>query len=426
MQHKTLVADDKQSLSKYIRPRPRPNGGCCMSNHQDFQNLDGLALSSTILPRSAQTKKDVSLRRTIKTTKTMKIVNPLYDGAFKYLMDNEQIAKSVLSIILGQAVLSLQSKPQELLPGRDEYSVAARYDFKAVIRNEHNEDRTVLIEIQKYNSSDTIGRFREYLAEAYKKQETIINTLGKEVVQSLPIITIYILGYNISKYPALALKAQTVVKDLIWDEVIDEKPDFIELLTHESIILQVNAKPKRFRNTRLEYFLGLFVQKLRNEESNYVVDIELSNEAKTDGELQNIVKHLNAATLNENVLRGLKFEESFEKGLKDMAQQLAETKVYVETVELKAKAAEEQAKAAEEQAKAERLQREAAEEQAKSAEEQAKADRKEREAAQQQALAVQQKIITTIKKLHAKGFTLEEIAESTELSTAEVAKILAQ
>jgi len=43
----------------------------------------------------------------------MKILNPIYDNAFKYLMDNEEIAKMVLSIILNTRVVSLQSKPQE-------------------------------------------------------------------------------------------------------------------------------------------------------------------------------------------------------------------------------------------------------------------------------------------------------------------------
>ena len=349
---------------------------------------------------------------TNKAKPKMKIVNPLYDGAFKYLMDNEQIAKSVLSIILGQVVLSLQSKPQELLPGRDEYSVAARYDFKAVIRNEQNEDRTVLIEIQKYNSSDTIGRFREYLAEAYKKQETVINAQGQEITQSLPIITIYILGYNISKQPVLALKSKRVLIDLIWDEVIEEKPDFIDLLTHDSIVLQVNAKPKRFKNTRLEHFIGLFVQKLRNQDSNYLIDIELSNEVKSDGELNKIVKHLNEATLNETVLRGLKFEESFEKGLKDMAQQLAETQVYVEKIE-------EQARIDRAEKELERKQREAAEEQAKAAEEQAKA-------AEEQAKAAQQTIITTIKEMAKAGLPNEQIAQFTRKSLDEIRQILSE
>lgn len=43
----------------------------------------------------------------------MRIVNPLYDQAFKYLMDNEAIAKKILSLILEQEIISLQSKSQK-------------------------------------------------------------------------------------------------------------------------------------------------------------------------------------------------------------------------------------------------------------------------------------------------------------------------
>ena len=43
----------------------------------------------------------------------MKIVNPLYDTAFKYLMDSEPMAKKILSVILDQEILSLSSQPQE-------------------------------------------------------------------------------------------------------------------------------------------------------------------------------------------------------------------------------------------------------------------------------------------------------------------------
>lgn len=30
----------------------------------------------------------------------MKIINPLYDRAFKYLMENERLAKKVISVLL--------------------------------------------------------------------------------------------------------------------------------------------------------------------------------------------------------------------------------------------------------------------------------------------------------------------------------------
>jgi hypothetical protein len=35
----------------------------------------------------------------------MKIANPLYDHAFKYLMSNDKLARKVLSVILDKEVL---------------------------------------------------------------------------------------------------------------------------------------------------------------------------------------------------------------------------------------------------------------------------------------------------------------------------------
>lgn len=59
----------------------------------------------------------------------MKIVNPIYDNAFKYLMDNQAIAKIVLSIILDTKVISLESKPQETLLAVEEGISVSRFDF---------------------------------------------------------------------------------------------------------------------------------------------------------------------------------------------------------------------------------------------------------------------------------------------------------
>lgn len=37
----------------------------------------------------------------------MQIVNPLYDKAFKYLMENERLAKKVISVILDEEIEEL-------------------------------------------------------------------------------------------------------------------------------------------------------------------------------------------------------------------------------------------------------------------------------------------------------------------------------
>ncbi len=39
----------------------------------------------------------------------MRILNPLYDWAFKYLMDNNEIAKKFLSILLKKNVIHLEN-----------------------------------------------------------------------------------------------------------------------------------------------------------------------------------------------------------------------------------------------------------------------------------------------------------------------------
>jgi hypothetical protein len=37
----------------------------------------------------------------------MKIANPIYDVVFKYLMENTEIAKDILSVILGVTIVSI-------------------------------------------------------------------------------------------------------------------------------------------------------------------------------------------------------------------------------------------------------------------------------------------------------------------------------
>jgi hypothetical protein len=60
----------------------------------------------------------------------------------------------------------------------DSYQGTVHYDFKAIKRNTKNENISVLIELQKYKSSNPIIRFRECLADNYSKEETIINAQG--------------------------------------------------------------------------------------------------------------------------------------------------------------------------------------------------------------------------------------------------------
>ena len=43
----------------------------------------------------------------------MIIANPIYDSVFKYLLEDIDIAKELLSTIIGAEIVSLSVKPQE-------------------------------------------------------------------------------------------------------------------------------------------------------------------------------------------------------------------------------------------------------------------------------------------------------------------------
>jgi len=263
----------------------------------------------------------------------MKIVNPLYDYAFKYLMDNEQIAKIVLSIILNSKVIHLQSKPEETPISQNVLQEPekilkvtpihmVRYDFKAIILTETGEEQSILIELQKYNTPDPIIRFRKYLASNYLKEETFVDANGYEQVKPLPIITIYILGFELKEFDTQAVKILNQPFDIINNKLLNVKSEFANLLTHPSIILQAGYKGKT-RGTRLEKFLNLFHQKLKGTESDYIIDVE---EAElSDDELTRIISYLNRATSNDTLLRQLSYEESYNKGIRKLEQSLIVT-----------------------------------------------------------------------------------------------------
>ncbi len=298
----------------------------------------------------------------------MKIVNPLYDYAFKYLMDNEQIAKKVLSIILNTKILQLHSKPQEttisesfLIEPDKNVKVTTikmvRYDFKAIILTEEGEEQAALIELQKYDTPDPIVRFRQYLASNYLKEDTFIDAHGNEQVRPLPIITIYILGFNLKGFETPAFKVLNQPFDLINNKIINVKSDFVNLLTHPSIILQAAYEGKG-RGTMLERFLKIFHQKMRGEKSDYVIELDEGEEF--EGDLKEIVDYLHRALANEELLRQLQLEDSTTKGIKDLKGNLEEALKREEEERLQKEAALAKEKEALAKEKEERRQKEEA------------------------------------------------------------------
>ena len=236
----------------------------------------------------------------------MRIINPLYDKAFKYLMQNEKIAKKVLSVILNQEILELDLSQQETVVADEKRGFTLfRLDFKALIVDKNGNNQKVLIELQKSKFSTDLSRFRAYLGSNYLKTETTKDTDDKEITAIYPIITIYILGYKISDIPYMAVNVERKIINASTNQAIEIDSEFINHLTHRSHVIQVRRLPKE-RRSRLEKFLVLFNQAWITDKK-YILDLQDIPE-----DFKDIAKYLQAPVMNDEFRRQLETEEEID------------------------------------------------------------------------------------------------------------------
>ncbi len=199
----------------------------------------------------------------------MLIANPIYDVVFKYMMDDNKVAKLFLGAILGIEITELECKPQEittLFPKSEDDSLerknfvqVLRLDFKATVSYPDGTKRLVLIELQKAKMDTDAMRFRRYLGTQYADPKNAIPVNNKE--KPLPIITIYFLGYtlkNIENIPVVRVKRQYL--DNYSGEEILVKEDFIEELSHDMLLIQLPLIKYRKRD-KLEQILSIFEER---------------------------------------------------------------------------------------------------------------------------------------------------------------------
>ena len=197
----------------------------------------------------------------------MVIANPIYDVVFKRMMENDKVAKFFIGTLLEQTIETVEVKPQEFTYTDELAGLAVfRLDFIATIKTESGASKKILIEIQKAKNQIDLMRFRNYLAEQYKKEDEIN---GEKMI--LPITTIYILGFKLPEITSACLKVERNYKDLVNNLRIETKSDFIEKLTHDSYVVQVERITNKYQ-TKLDKLLSLF------EQTNFVDDRRIVKE----------------------------------------------------------------------------------------------------------------------------------------------------
>ena len=261
----------------------------------------------------------------------MRIANPIYDAAFKYLLDDTDIAKGLIGRIIGEEIVELALKPQEIQVKSDRYVVIIlRIDFKATIKTKNGEFKKVLIEIQKGKNDEDILRFRRYLSDNYRQQDEIKNDKGEIETQSLPIIAIYFLGFKLKNIKTPVVKSARVYQDLITNEQFSEKEEFIEKLTHDGYFIQIPRLQMEDRND-LERVLKIFNQSYRSGD-NRLIEIS-ETELNEDPLLQKIGNRLLRAAANYDVLKKMDLEEEVESRIDKHIQETIELKNLLEEKE---------------------------------------------------------------------------------------------
>ncbi len=248
-----------------------------------------------------------------------KVFNPIYDTVFKYLMEDNKVAKVLLGGILEKKITDISVLSHEhIMPSKDELKLM-RIDFAATIVNSAGEKETVTIELQKAYAEEEVMRFRKYLGLQYQSDanadvvmKPLRNGETREILVPRHIFTIYILGHSLGKgYEYPIMKGETVFKDINDCVIHFEKPcKFADGVTHHTYIIQIPHLPERPKKP-LEKMLRIFDQRYKIDKDGRYLDLEEDQEKNSDFNL--IFMRLLKGTVDDKLRGDLDFEEEMER-----------------------------------------------------------------------------------------------------------------
>ena len=237
------------------------------------------------------------------------VANPIYDAVFKFLMEDERIARTIISALLKKEVVSVEMRRHEH-PNitRDNISMF-RIDFAARVREDDGSVRLVLVELQKTWLDTETLRFRRYLAAQYNAEENMLKE-GPNEGYAIPMVAVYLLGHRIGDIDEPVVYVGHKALDYNGHEVANgDKDPFINSLIHDSIIVQIPLLHGKINN-HLDKVLSVFDQTQRTKENQQVVDLEESL-YEDDPEMMRIVHRLTLATMSAAVRQEMNDEDEF-------------------------------------------------------------------------------------------------------------------
>lgn len=236
------------------------------------------------------------------------IANPIYDAIFKYLMEDQRIAKTVLSALLKKEVVKVEIRPHEYANSTKDRISMFRLDFAATIRDENGKESAILIELQKTWVETETLRFRQYLGTYYNLKDNVREENGQPY--ALPLVAIYILVHRVGDIDEPILYVSHGTFDYNGNAVSEGIPNtFVESITHDSIIVQIPLLGGQINN-RLLKVLSVFDQSNADKHNTQLMRFD-EDMYKGDVELQYLLQRLERAALDARLRQDMNVEDEY-------------------------------------------------------------------------------------------------------------------
>lgn len=237
------------------------------------------------------------------------IANPIYDSVFKYLMEDERIAKTLISALLKKEVVEVDMRRNEYTNGTRDNISMFRIDFGARIKEDDGSTKLVLIELQKTWLETETLRFRQYLGAQYANPENILKDCENDGY-GIPMIAVYLLGHKVGDIEEPVLYVKHKALDYDGNQVTKGIPDpFVDSLTHDSIIVQI-PRLRGHVNNRLDKVLSVFDQSLKEKGNHQVLSVD-EDKFNGDLEMMHILHRLITAASDSKLRQDMNVEDEF-------------------------------------------------------------------------------------------------------------------
>ena len=236
------------------------------------------------------------------------VANPIYDIVFKYLMEDERIARTILSALLKKDITHVEIRPHEYANDKRDTLSVFRIDFGATVREDDGSEHLILIELQKTWLETETLRFRQYLSVHYQNPKNIVENSRDR--HAIPMVAVYLLGHKVGDIEEPVLYVRHDSFDYNGNRVTKGLPNaFVDSLTHDSIIVQIPRLHGQI-NTRLDKVLSIFDQSRKDSDNQQVLNLDDSLYSG-DSDMEHIVRRLLMAATNADVRMDMNVEDEY-------------------------------------------------------------------------------------------------------------------